>query len=49
MTFDSQADLCGAVARLCVYPVTSCAGAEVQEADDALTERWTRGEGVGDL
>ncbi|HNN17100.1 MAG TPA: MOSC domain-containing protein, partial [Giesbergeria sp.] len=36
MTFDSQADLCGAVARLCVYPVKSCAGVEVQEA--VLTE-----------
>lgn len=36
MTFDSEADLGGAVARLFVYPVKSCAGVEVQEA--VLTE-----------
>ena len=32
MAFDSNADLSGAVARLFIYPVKSCAGIEVQEA-----------------
>ena len=32
VAFDSNADLSGAVARLFIYPVKSCAGIEVQEA-----------------
>ena len=36
VAFDSNADLSGAVARLFIYPVKSCAGIEVQEA--LLTE-----------
>jgi len=36
MAFDSNADLSGAVARLFIYPVKSCAGIEVHEA--LLTE-----------
>ena len=36
MSFPSESDLSGTIARLFVYPVKSCAGIEVQQA--LLTE-----------
>ena len=35
MSFPSESDLSGTIARLFVYPVKSCAGIEVQQALEA--------------
>ena len=43
MSFPSESDLSGTIARLFVYPVKSCAGIEVQQAllsDAYLQARW---------